>query len=268
MQQKKVFICDFIDFGNFSRKVLYKDLNFLVKMKIELIKKPKNVTIIEGFPGYGLVSTITTEFLLDHIDDIEKIGRIWLPEAPAMIAVHKGKVVEPFGIFYSKKYNLVIIHVVTTVFGFEWEMAEAVMELAKQLNAKEIISVEGISSADIGEKPRAFYFSTNAARLKKLSKIADAPLQEGIIVGVTGIMMLMGDRKIPVTAIFAEAHSELPDSKAAARIIEVLNEYVGLDIDPKPLLKQAEMFEKKLQQLLAQTKKMMEEQKKKLSYVG
>jgi len=32
------------------------------KMKIILDKKPKNPIIIEGFPGFGLVSTIACEF--------------------------------------------------------------------------------------------------------------------------------------------------------------------------------------------------------------
>ena len=40
-------------------------------MKIDLIKKPLNVTVVGGFPGFGLVGTITTEYLMDHIDDVE-----------------------------------------------------------------------------------------------------------------------------------------------------------------------------------------------------
>ena len=36
-------------------------------MKLILTKKPKKVTIVEGFPGFGLVATIACEFLLDHL---------------------------------------------------------------------------------------------------------------------------------------------------------------------------------------------------------
>ena len=46
-------------------------------MKIELSKKPKNCTLIEGFPGFGLVGTIATEYLLEHLQT-EKIGKIFL----------------------------------------------------------------------------------------------------------------------------------------------------------------------------------------------
>ena len=65
-------------------------------MKIELYKKPKNVTIIEGFPGFGLVGTITTEFLIDHLK-AEKIGRVFFQDLAPLIAVHEGKIVEPIG---------------------------------------------------------------------------------------------------------------------------------------------------------------------------
>ena len=42
-------------------------------MEIKLTKKPQNPTLIEGFPGFGLIGTITTEFLIEHLK-AEKIG--------------------------------------------------------------------------------------------------------------------------------------------------------------------------------------------------
>ncbi|MBW2966637.1 PAC2 family protein, partial [Candidatus Woesearchaeota archaeon] len=170
--------------------------------------------------------------------------------------------------FYNKKYNLVIVHAISSPVGSEWKLGRNIIELANQLNAKEIISLEGIGSTKPSEKTRAFYHTSSSAKEKKLSKIAE-PLKEGIIMGLTGVLMLKAEKKIPISCIFAEAHSELPDSKAAAKVIEILNSYIGLKLDPKPLIKQAEKFEEKLKQLLTQTRDMSEEQKKKkLSYVG
>ena len=73
-------------------------------MEIELKKRPKNATIIEGFPGFGLVGTITTEFLIDHLN-AERIGSIWLSEMDPVVAVHGKDIIEPIGLFYSKKYK-------------------------------------------------------------------------------------------------------------------------------------------------------------------
>ena len=101
-------------------------------MEIKLFKKPKNPIIIEGFPGIGLVGTIATEFLIDHLET-ELIGKIWIEDIPAMIAIHDGKVVEPLGVFYNKKHNIMIIHGITAVTGIEWKIAEAVVNIANDV---------------------------------------------------------------------------------------------------------------------------------------
>jgi uncharacterized protein len=232
-----------------------------------LTKKPKNPVIIVGFPGFGLVSTIATEFLMDHLKT-EKIGSVHMSNLPPMIAVHSGKAIDPIGIFYNKEHNIVLVHVISAAKDIEWKLAEAVIDLAKQLKAKEIVSLEGIGSLKPSEKTRSFFFASKKENTARLEKLTTAPLKEGIIMGLTGILMLKSSKEYPVTALFAEAHSNMPDSKAAAKVIEVLNDYVGLKIDTKPLIKQAEKFENKLRQLLEKTTEMSKEQKKKLTYVG
>ncbi len=218
-------------------------------MEIKLFKKPKNPTIIEGFPGFGLVGTITTEFLIDHLD-VELIGKIVMDESPAVVAIHDDHVVEPLGIFYNKKYNLVIIHAVTASTGIEWKLSDIIQKLAKDLGAKEIISLEGVGSpATKPDAERLFYFSKDASTKKKLSKIGLSPLKEGIIMGVTGALLLNVE-KPPLSCIFAETHTDLPDSKAAARVIKALDQYLGLKVDAAPLLEQAVKFEEKLKGLL------------------
>ena len=87
--------------------------------------------------------------------------------------------------------------------------------------------------------------------------------------GTTGILLLNADKKLPLVNLFAETHSRLPDSKAAAKVVEILDNYLGLKIDTKPLLKQAQKFEAKLKDMLTKSEMASEEQtKKKLSYVG
>ncbi|MBU0470809.1 MAG: PAC2 family protein [Nanoarchaeota archaeon] len=234
-------------------------------MKLVLSKKPRDVTIIEGFPGFGLIGTIAVEFLLDHLET-EKIGTIEMEEVPAMIAIHQNKVIEPVSIHYNKKYNLVLIHAINIGKNLGWKLSEIIEELASALSAKEIISLEGVGSPNPGGK--VFYYATrNGAVSKKLSAAA-SPLSEGIIVGVTGAL-LAKTTKVPVVALFAEAQSNLPDSKAAAEIIKALDAYAGLEVDIKPLLQQAKMFEKKLKGLVQKSKRAEEiDEEKKLSYVG
>ena len=75
--------------------------------------------------------------------------------------------------------------------------------------------------------------------------------------------------KQPFSCIFVETHSNLPDSKAAAKVVEYLDKYLGLKVDYKPLLKTAEQFEAQLKELITHTQQAVKEQeKRKMSYVG
>ena len=94
-------------------------------MKLILTKKPKNVTIIEGFPGFGLIGTIATEFLMEHLET-EKIGIIYMDEVPAMIAIHKNKVIEPISIHYNKEYNMVLVHAISVAKEISWKLADVI----------------------------------------------------------------------------------------------------------------------------------------------
>lgn len=234
-------------------------------MKIELTKKPQGAALLEGFPGFGLVGTITSEFLIEHLET-EQIGSIWFDNLPAIAAIHKGNVVQPIGIFYNEKYNFLILHVITNITGFEWKMVDAIKQLCDDLKIREIISIEGVASSNPDEEPKVFYHTT-IENNDKIKNIGANPLQEGIIMGVTGALLMKS--KLPLTCLFADTKSQLPDSAAAAKIIEYLDKYIGLEVDYAPLKEQAEKFETQLKGLMESGKKIKDLQDaKKMSYVG
>jgi uncharacterized protein len=235
-------------------------------MELKLNKTCKNPVIIQGFPGFGLVGTITTEYLIQKLE-CELIGNYWFEKLPATIAIHDGKVIHPLGIYHNPKYNLVIVHSITASVGIEWEIAQLMRQLAEQCEAKEIISLEGVSAMEASEESKAFYYATDMTRRESLDKLQIQPLKEGIIVGVTSALLM--ESKLPITTLLAETHSELPDSKAAAKLIEVLDGYLGLEIDTKPLLETAKAFEQKINRIIEKSSDVHGKiQKKQMSYVG
>jgi len=234
-------------------------------MEIKLKKRPKHPIIIEGFPGFGLVGSIATEFLIEHCK-CEQIGQHWFEELPATIAVHEGRVINPLNIHYNEEHNLVIVHAISAGPGMEWKISDYVLKLAHELEAKEIVSLEGVGSVET-EHPKVFYVTTDEDKKEHLKSLGTEQLKEGILVGVTSALLLKAN--IPMTAFFAETHSDLPDSKASASVIEVLNKYVNLKIDTEPLLEQAAKFEEKLNTILKQGATTQTDLKKKqMSYVG
>jgi uncharacterized protein len=237
-------------------------------MRITLKAKPKNPVIIDGFPGFGLVGTISTEYLINELK-AKLIGSIHAEDIPPMVAIHESDIVQPIGIYFDKKNNIVILHVMTNVKGIEWQIGELVLELAKKLEAKEIVSIEGVGTPVPSEKPTPYFYSNTAAGKKKFETEKIEPLKEGIILGVTSTILLQADDDFHVSCIFVETHSSLPDSKAAAKAVEVLDKFLDLKIDYKPLMQQAEKFETKIKGLMEKSQVATDEQKKKtLSYVG
>lgn len=228
-------------------------------VKLELSKKPKGATIIEGFPGYGLVGPITTEFLIDHLKT-EQIGQFISDDLPATIAIHEGKVIHPMAVHYSKKHNLIILHTILNVKGMEWQFAKEVADAAEQLKAKEIISLEGVNVMMPTESTVFAYGN------KRFLDLGAEEMKESIIMGVSAALLLRSDK---TGCLFAQAHSTLPDSKAAADLIRFLDKYLGLDVDPAPLEQQAQQFEEKLKTLMSQTNTVKDDaDKKNLSYLG
>ncbi|MFW6378709.1 MAG: proteasome assembly chaperone family protein [Nanoarchaeota archaeon] len=226
-------------------------------MEVKLTKKPKQATLIEGFPGFGLIGTIVTEHLMGNLK-CEKIGEFMYDELPATIAIHKGKIIHPMSIYYNEKYNVIILHAILDIKGKEWMVADAVKQIVDELDVKEVISIEGVASQGSED---IYCFNS-----KDLEKQGAKPIEESVIMGVTAAFLI---RNLPVKCLFAETHSGMPDSSAAAKILEHLDKYIGFKLDTEPLYEQAKVFENKLSDIMQSTKKTESEaEKKQMSYLG
>lgn len=228
-------------------------------VNITLWKKPKGATVIEGFPGFGLVGPIVTEYLIDHLET-EQIGQFEYDELPATIAIHEGKVINPMAIHYSKKYNIIIMHTILSVKGKEWVFAKEISKMLEELKTKETICLEGVN---VMEETKSEIFSYGNPEFVNLGA---QEMKESIIMGVSAALLL---RAKNVSCLFALAQSQLPGSKAAANIITFLDKYLDLNVDPEPLMEQATKFEDKLKNLMQQAQSAESEaDKKNLSYLG
>ena len=128
--------------------------------------------------------------------------------------------------------------------------------------------MEGVGSSIEKNESRIFYY-TNSKKYETVFKKAKIEqLKEGIIMGQASALLVKSGAT-PVSCIFAETHTSLPDSKAAAEVIKALDAFLGLKIDYKPLLKIAAEFEKKFRGILMQGEKTKDlVARKQMSYVG
>lgn len=228
-------------------------------MRIELTKHPHAPTIIVGFPGVGLVGPIVTEFLIEHMKT-EVIGKFHYDELPAMVPIHKGKLVHPMSLHYSAKHNAVIVYTILNLKKYEWKVAEAIATLAKELNAREVICIDGASA--VGEEHETIY----AFGHPQLVSLGAKSMEESVIIGVAGALLLMSEQ---TSCIFATTQLEMPDSKAASEVVKFLDKYIGLEVDYQPLIEQAERFEEKLKNVMVQSQRAFDDKDRKaMEYLG
>lgn len=222
-------------------------------------KIKKGATVIEGFPGFGLVGTIVTEYLIEHLG-AKQIGCMWSNKIPSIVALHEGKVVDPLAIFYDEKHNILLLRAIASINGLEWDLAEGTEKLCSEYGVKEIVSIEGVSGANKNTiaqgEPKAFYYTNDASNKKKFSVIGIDSLKEGIVVGVTASLL---SKVKDATFVFVESFADMPDSRAAARLIEILDKYLGLKVDYKPLIEKAEKFEEKVKGFLSKSSDAMKD---------
>lgn len=234
-------------------------------MEVILNKKIKNPIIIEAFPGIGLIGSITTEYLVNHLN-CEEVGQIILDDIVPIVAIHSEKLIKPVSLYYNQKNNILIIHSISPVKGIEWKISEAVFEIIKKTQPKQIISLDGVGSQK-KDSSEVYFYSNNKKLESKLEKIGMKSLKESIIMGVTATVM--SKIKKDFVGIFAETHLNLPDSRAAASIIEVLDKYLNLKVDYKPLIKKAEMFEDKIKDIMSKSKDLSSlQENKQVNYFG
>lgn len=229
---------------------------------------PEKPIIITGFPGFGLVGSITTEYLISHLKTRE-IGTIFSDKLPATVAINDGRLMKPIGIYYDEKKNIMIIHSIIPLNGLEWEITDKLKDIFNKTNPWRIINLEGIGVLDKPNEDKVFYYTKKDDIKKEVrEKTESEELKTGIILGISSSIILKMPEH-PVLNVFAPTQAHLPDSKASAQIIKFLDKYLGLSVEYEPLIKKAEEFEEKLKSILQQgsiVKKQAD--KKTLSYLG
>ncbi|MBI4043545.1 MAG: proteasome assembly chaperone family protein [Candidatus Diapherotrites archaeon] len=208
-------------------------------------KNWKNYTLIEGFPGMGLVGTISAKYLVERLK-FREVGHIESDIFTPIIRIHNGLPVYPSRIYANDEKKLVVLiseqlipnqHVVT--------VSNAVVDWIKSEGIKRVISLAGIQTSDKGEG-KVYGIAANKESKEALKKYSVDVIEDGITTGITALMLL-SLRDSPTIAFSLMGSVEIgADYKAASIITKKLNEVLSLNIEVEPLLKEAKKTEEEL----------------------
>lgn len=208
-------------------------------------KKLDGYTIIEGFPGMGLVGTITAKYIVEKLG-FDQIGYIDSDVFIPLIRIHKGIPLHPSRIYAHDSLKLVVLVSEQVIpRNLIHRFGEATIEWIKSKNIRQIVSLAGINTGDPKDK-NIYGIASNEASKKMLENHDITIIKEGITTGVTAMMLLeLQDENMRAISIMGPV-AVGADYKAAAALIEKLNDMLNLKIDVKPLFKEAQDTEKEL----------------------
>ena len=234
-----------------------------IKVQQIIEKDLKGSTFICGFPGVGLVGNIVANFLINNLK-LEQIGIIDGPGFPSISVVKDGIPNHPMRLYSGEqtcnngKCNQIVICVSDFVppSVLTRDLVVSIFDWAKEQGCTSFITGEGFSiPPNNNQKETIIYGITSTESSKKW--IADAkvtPFEFGTIGGFTGVMLNEGRlRSNNVLGLLAEVEEDIPDARAASKIIEAIDKLLlEIDLDPKPLLEEAASLERELKKVTEQ----------------
>jgi len=230
--------------------------------------------VINCFPSVGFVSSIVAHFLVDKLG-LELIGGVRHPGLPPVCLVQDGMPLPPMRFYGGEpictvdRCDKVILIASEIQISPELKLpiASKILDWMSDSGAGTSIMIDSYAHGE-GQKHSIFdedqspdsvvgIGSTEAAK-EILRQIGAPLLNQGVVGGMTGVML--GEsrrRRVDSLAILAESGGEfggggIPDARAAARIIECLDGLLpAVQLDPEPLLEEAQRIEAQIREMMA-----------------
>lgn len=222
--------------------------------------------LVIAFPTVGLISSIAGHFIIDTLK-LKEIGAIVSPYFSPTTVIHNFNPSPPVRIYAGKKIcgpdgSCEQIAVIISEFMPPLELikplSDKIFNWSEEKKCKIIVALEGTHAIDDkNQKKLKIYGVGSNPRMKKtLKKFDIEQTKEGMITGVTGVLLYDGVlTKKDIICLLAEAHTSYPDARAAANLLDKLDIMLpGIKIDPEPLYKEAETIEKNIRKFIKQSK--------------
>jgi len=211
-------------------------------------------TLIEGFPGMGLVGTICAKYIIERLD-FKLHGYIDSDIFMPVIRVHKGLPINPARIYINDEKKLIVL-IAEQIIQRKYtdHLAEEVVNWIKKKGVKKLISLSGIHAEETA-KGKVYGIASNEASKKLLEEHGVEIIGDGITSGITALILLkMKNSNIGAFSIMGDV-KVAADYEAAAELIKKLNEMLQLNLSIEPLLKEAKETEKELVKQLERLQK-------------
>lgn len=215
---------------------------------VRIVSKPpteKEVILLSGFPGAGLVGSIALQYLVED-GKYQQIGSITSRFLPQISLATNGVAQSPIRL-YENGGVIAVVSDVPIPPQLSYDIAaELLTWLSDHAVITEVVVLGGLTTG--GEGERVFGVATTKEGVKKFDSSVEV-LPALSIAGVSGSLLIEAQlRDIPGRGFMIETNYNV-DPRAAAAALVALNMRYGLSIDTASLLEQAEEVESMMHQL-------------------
>lgn len=232
---------------------------------IEEREIPQVDCLVAGFPGNGLIGGIASEQIINTLE-LEQVASLDCDDFPPTAVIFDGVPRRPVRFFAGKGFMLVKSDMVIPPESAS-KIAKAVIGWVKDLGVSEVIIFDGIPQREESESEKVWGV-LSAHEAEDLAEKLDIDLiHRGAISGISSSLLLnASENKLDAVGLLVEGNTNMPDPRAAAKILKIFARYKDLDISTEELIKSAEQLEQELSQLVNQTQKAQEEMEERTAH--
>jgi uncharacterized protein len=217
--------------GEFFDRLYFKVLVDRLHVMSKTIPKTGHGTIvIEGFPGMGGVSSITSKYIIDFFR-LKKITTLDLDSMPPVTIVRNRRPVPAVSVYggtlpTGRKVAVIHSEIPAPEKGIR-KIASEISHWAKSINASLLLSAQGMvverETADLGEI--GIYGTSSSARGERMLKNAGINImEEGVVTGIPGLLLAEGARRnLTTVTLLAESGTSHINPGSAALMIHAID---------------------------------------------
>lgn len=210
--------------------------------------------LVAGFPGMGLIGGMASEQLINTLE-LEQVASLDCDQFPPTAVIFDGIPRRPVRFFAGRgmllaKSDMVIPPVLTA------RVAERIIDFAIENGATEAIVFDGIQEReDAEEENKVWAIVSSHDAAEKATQVGIDLIKRGAIAGMSSSLLLHAQQQnFEAIGMLAEGTPQLPDPRAAAKLLSVFATYQDLAIDTSSLIESADQLEEQYAQLVAKTK--------------
>ncbi|VVB77368.1 PAC2 family protein [uncultured archaeon] len=225
----------------------------MIAIKLFKEQNLKGYTLIEGFPGIGLVGPMAASYMIEKLG-MDYIGYVASDFFPPIAAVHEGTPMHTARISKDAKNKLGIIFSEFTIpTNAVYQLGDETISFIRKYGLQRVISIGGMPSSKQDEVP--YVITSDPALLKKASAQGIKQIKEGVIAGVSAVLLTSAvELGIPTMNLLVQVNPEIMNPKYAETAIQGLHKLIGLEIDLSELQKETKEVEAKVRELLKKAK--------------